>query len=352
MKSLYQTILLALAIFLGVSCNKNEVLPAGEISLSFEVTAGTELKTTDAQPKAIVISIKNADGETVINMEKYELIKMGSEYMTQHIELNVGSYIITDFMVIDANDSAIYLTPKAGSEFAKYVSTPLPYEFVVEQHEVTKTVLDVLPTNMGDACQYGYATFAFNIIKIIEIQPDSITGKDAFVHSYHPDLNYGAYPILQSLCWTIYGSNTVLRSFIQFDLSLVGSDEEIVFATLSLYEHHLPENPTEGHTHLTNSSASYISRVTEEWVESTITWNNQPAASANNRVFIPQDTNAFQDYVNIDVTALVNDIRTSGDGNHGFMISLVDESPYCALYFASSDYEYRHKRPKLTLYVK
>ena len=184
--------------------------------------------------------------------------------------------------------------------------------------------------------------------KILILQPDSVSGKDAFVHSFHPDENYGKHHLLQALNWTISGLDAKLRFFIDFDLSSIPEKAIIVSAKLSLFESH--ENAaSEGHSHLSGPNECYISRVTSPWCEHTITWNNQPIYSIHNQVLIPQDTISTQDYIDIDVTPLIMDIRNYPGTSYGLMCMLVTEQPYRSLLFASSDHENIDKRPKLVV---
>src|SRR5205823_1863887 len=56
-----------------------------------------------------------------------------------------------------------------------------------------------------------------------------------------------------------------------------------------------------------------------------------------------------QDYTNIDVTALVQDMITNPTSNYGLMLQLVDDTAYRKLIFASSDNADPAKHPKLDI---
>ncbi len=198
---------------------------------------------------------------------------------------------------------------------------------------------------------FFYSCFIISCInlgatEILILQPDSVSGKDAFVHSFHPDENYGKSNLLQALNWTISGFDTKLRFFIDFDLSSVPENAIIESAKLSLFESH--ENAaSEGHSHLSGSNECYIRRVTSSWCEQTITWNNQPTYSIHNQVYIPQDTISTQDYIDIDVTSLIMDIKNYPSTSYGLMCMLATELPYRSLIFASSNHDTIDKHPKL-----
>ncbi len=99
------------------------------------------------------------------------------------------------------------------------------------------------------------------------IQPDSPAGKDAFVSRAEPDNNYGTH---ENLIMGLYRNNwdNEHRSFIRFGLSGIPLGSTISSARLYLY-HCGHEN---GYYYATFGAH----RVTENWAETYLTWNNQP----------------------------------------------------------------------------
>jgi hypothetical protein len=165
-----------LILSLALSCSKKDIdkgdLSEGELSLKFSLAS--ELKSTDVEdiitctPAAIYISIKDSEAKYVINTKKIPLIKMGDEYITEHIALTEGIYTIEDFLVADDTDSVLYLTPKVNSEFQDLVENPLPVAFEISADNITNVVLEVIPANLGEPIQFGYATFSFKIVNTLE----------------------------------------------------------------------------------------------------------------------------------------------------------------------------------------
>ncbi len=164
---------LSVVVLLFFSCENNnnpEVKEKVKLSIGFDKLSDTQGKLMEVpSPDAIIISIKDSEGEFVYNMEKFNLIKLGNEYLTNNIEFLAGTYTVEDFIVVDEKDSAIYLTPKQGSEFADMVSTPLPYQFEVKNSETNKVVLDVIDANIGNPEQYGYSVFSFNKVNTLDV---------------------------------------------------------------------------------------------------------------------------------------------------------------------------------------
>ncbi len=165
-----------LMLSLTLSCSKKDIdksdLSKGELSLNFSL--GSEIKSTAGEdivtcvPAAIYITIKDSDSKLVINTKRIKLIKMGDEYITEHIELTEGIYTVEDFLVVDDNDSVLYLTPKINSDFQDLVENPLPVAFEISADNITNVELEVIPANLGKPVQFGYATFSFKIVNTLE----------------------------------------------------------------------------------------------------------------------------------------------------------------------------------------
>lgn len=121
------------------------------------------------EPEAIIISIKDSQGEQIYAMEEINLVRIGDEYVTQAIELSPGTYTIEDFIVVDSVDVALYLTPKEKSDLAELVSTPLPHVFTVASAKTNNVVLDVIDADLGKAAAFGYATFSFQVVNTLDL---------------------------------------------------------------------------------------------------------------------------------------------------------------------------------------
>ena len=181
----------------------------------------------------------------------------------------------------------------------------------------------------------------------IVLQPDAIQGKDAYLRSLSPNDNFGAHPDLAAHAWTFDGNEVIARGIIDFDLSGIPGGATINAARLSLYSYNSPANGA--HSTLSGSNESTISRVTSSWDENTVTWNNQPSTTTQNQVLLPASTNPIQDYPNIDVTDLVQDMIDDPGNSHGFLFKLVTEQYYRRMLFASSDNADPALHPKLEI---
>lgn len=168
-------------------------------------------------------------------------------------------------------------------------------------------------------------------------------GGDTFVMERpgYENNNYGNYKDLLANAWTYSGSSTITRSLMNFDYE-IPSDAIIDSAKLSLYYHISPH----GNGDHSGANAAYIQRITSAWAENTVSWNSQPSSSSINQVYLNQSTSGTQNYLDINVTDIVQDIQNAGD-NYGFMLRLETEAIYSRLVFASKEEPNENLHPKL-----
>ncbi len=186
-------------------------------------------------------------------------------------------------------------------------------------------------------------TYTTDSLECITIQPSS-EGKDAKVFSLSPGTNFGNDLDFIAATWTFSGDNGILRSFLDFDLSVLPPNAEVVSAALSLYYN--AESSSAGQAGTNNA---ILQRVLDPWTEQAITWNNQPSATHLNEVELPISTSTNQDYIDINVTNLVSDMVTLPAQSYGFMIKQSDEVVLRSMKFSSSDVADDSKHPKLDI---
>jgi len=173
--------------------------------------------------------------------------------------------------------------------------------------------------------------------------------EDATIDNYNPGNNYSNEIEYASRAWTISGTPVTWRSLFKFNLSCLPSNATIINASLSLYHATTNSFGNGQHSSLTSSNESVLQRVTSPWLENTVTWNNQPASTAIDQVILSQSTSGTQDYLNLDVTGMVQQMIISPSANLGFMLRLTTEVEYAQMFFASGDNPDPLKHPKLTI---
>lgn len=178
----------------------------------------------------------------------------------------------------------------------------------------------------------------------ITLQPDSSGGKDAFIAT---NVSSGTHQDYLALAWTNSGTDVWARGLLEFDLSSIPHGATIISASLSLY--YSSDSPNDGHSSLSGSNESVLQRITSSWDEHSVTWATQPSTTDTNAVTLAESTSLDQDYPDIDVTALIQDMINNPSTSYGFMFRLVTEIKYRSMLFASSDHPDPAKHPKLVI---
>jgi len=180
----------------------------------------------------------------------------------------------------------------------------------------------------------------------IILQPDSVDGIDARIQSNIPDQNIATSQVVASQSGTMSGEAFIDRSLISFDLvNSIPPNSLIISANLTLFANTI----NGGHTQIDGSNESVLELITDSWEEETVTWNNQPSTDNNISINLPASQNSDEDYIDIDVSLLVNAMVDDPNNAFGFMIKLVDETDRRTLQFGSSDAPNVNIRPLLKI---
>lgn len=166
----------------------------------------------------------------------------------------------------------------------------------------------------------------------IVFQPGPGEGKDAIVHSLYPNTNYKNCKSNIAAAWTYQGEFGIIRGLFKFDLSSLSTQLQIQSAYLNLFY-----NPTCGHVGHYGANSAWISKIINDWDEATVKWNNQPGTTMVNQVSLPASQSPNQNYLEISVTDIVQDMIANPGSNFGFQIRMQVEETYRSLTFASSD---------------
>src|SRR5438132_3133335 len=118
----------------------------------------------------------------------------------------------------------------------------------------------------------------------LTLQPDAVQGKDAELWNLNPNTNYGTWPELKQNAWTWQGVPGLQRSLIDFtDLSQIPDSSAIISAVLSLYGN--PDgSPEYDYYDPGKTNTCFIKRIVKPWNENTVTWNNKPKTTDQNKV--------------------------------------------------------------------
>lgn len=167
------TILSVVSIFFS-SCSEEEPPVSGkeQISFSLSLPASTNdggRATEDIPDGArVLISIANQDGPVLTNHE-VKIYKLGDGFITDPLELEIGRYSVTDFMIANDDDEILYATPKRGSPLGDAVSNPLPFSFVVGKDKITTYPMEVLDARQSTPEAFGYTSFSIKVVNPLAV---------------------------------------------------------------------------------------------------------------------------------------------------------------------------------------
>ena len=163
---------------------------------------------------------------------------------------------------------------------------------------------------------------------------------------------------LRAECWSSSGHIYTVRSLFDFDVSSIPPTAKVTNASVNLYSFDQPEfNEDKHYSILTSgpvyrSNASYLQRITSPWDDKEITWNSQPDVTTTNQALLEESEFHLQDYVDKDITALVQDMVSKPDSSYGVMFRLQNETKYSRMVFASSDFGNITHRPNVEISYK
>jgi hypothetical protein len=109
-----------------------------------------------------LLSVQKSNGESELDHERVELLKLGDGYVSGPVALTPGTYSVTDFMIV-LGDSVLYLTPQAGSPMAGQVANPLPYSFSVSADALLTLDAEVVRVAGASPSDFGYTAFNIDI---------------------------------------------------------------------------------------------------------------------------------------------------------------------------------------------
>lgn len=162
----------ALLLFAFSSCEK-PIEPennSGQLKFTFSASDfQNNLKSATDKDSTVVytllVTIKDKDGNLVLDTEPVELYKFSDGFVSKKIELKEGSYSLTEFMVVNSDAEVMYATPKEGAPLAYLVNKPLPVGFIINANSSVGLRVEVIPVGNHPPEDFGYISFGISIVK-------------------------------------------------------------------------------------------------------------------------------------------------------------------------------------------
>jgi hypothetical protein len=165
----------------------------------------------------------------------------------------------------------------------------------------------------------------------ITVKGGPTNSANADVLSSSPTVTNRSTEYFQAAQWTYGGTPGESRDMLWFNLSNIPAGVIITSATLNLYADTTSGN---GNTQGT-ADATNLLRITSPWTDSTVTWNTQPSTTTAGEVLLPQSTSANENYLNLDVSSMVQVWVDSPSKNYGIMSQIISPNYYNHLIFCS-----------------
>ena len=152
---------------------------------------------------------------------------------------------------------------------------------------------------------------------------------DTFIDEYMPNEING--PLARLMLRRLGLSGWELHTLLKFDLSSIPAGTKIKSAKLNLYYYYYYINDGDP-----VGDPFDVYRITDDWDETTTTWNNQPGYDPTliSSINCPEDFN----WIQWDVTSCVQDFVDGTETNYGWQIIDTATSHNHMTYFRSKDY--------------
>lgn len=191
-KSVFTLIAVTAMLFSWHSCTQTEEI--GTLQFGMELSDDSALKSavTDRGVTEALISIVGVNGEVIFDKEPLQLIAFGDQYVTRKLEIPVGEYQLTEFMLVDSSGIVLWATPVQGSKLAHLVRNPLPFAFGISPDETTSLEIEVVRVGNHPPADFGYLNFNIHFVdrfclkvfyssRCPEYWYDSVAGPDGTV---------------------------------------------------------------------------------------------------------------------------------------------------------------------------
>jgi hypothetical protein len=350
--------------------------PSGEVVYASPV-AGSPLAYLTNRPLPLNFNIIPDKVTTVVP----EVLAVGNQSPEQFGYVNFGVQVIKplEFYTICFLDNPILMAPTQITTAKLTVSnnSGWKYTFMLQaavNHLIIRGGSEVY-TFLLEKEGYVSQTLQFKASQLIEttkenplvlkipwgpqtqimfFQPGPEAGKDAMISNLEPEKNFGAHKYFEATFLTepILTVMRLNRSLIWFNLSMLPANAVISKAVLKLsYDFPIPWDSTivvPGTTG-TNFIGGVLQQVIAPWEESKVTWNNQPATTEGNQVYItPFIRNV--NFIEVDITKLIVPMTANPLPNYGMLFKLLPENKFPGFRFASSDWPDAVMRPRLSIH--
>lgn len=138
------------------------------------------------------ISVSTSSGTAIYSDHEVAVSKEGESYIAHPLELQPGTYVVTDFIILKDNE-VLNAAPKDESPFSAFVTHSLPYSFSVAEGGVEKVSMQVLDARNEKPEAFGYASFKSNPANKLSFIVSNKTGGPASIKEGSGELRRGKH---------------------------------------------------------------------------------------------------------------------------------------------------------------
>ncbi|MCA0444774.1 MAG: LamG domain-containing protein [Bacteroidetes bacterium] len=144
----------------------------GSVKFAFNGSSAQLSKTgADSVAKKLYITLRDLTGKEVLKLQSVDLVSFGNGYVSLPVSLPEGSYELTEFLAVTADNKTIFAAPLTGSPKAYLVEKPLPLGISVVADQVASLDVEVLRVQNGEpSSEFGYVSFTFNEKKTLDLK--------------------------------------------------------------------------------------------------------------------------------------------------------------------------------------
>lgn len=219
---------------------------------NMEITSknSTNLVAKEFIPAYVFVSVETDEGSTILNRHQLDVVDNGGDYVTEEILLAPGTYTLTEFIVVDADDKVISLVPKATSALSQFTGTSLPYDFTVQEGDSKNTPIDNIEAAGYSWVEFGYEEddlvfseaedfFTLTVDDSENLTTKVIALKSLTGSTYQIDWGDGVIEEYVSTLNTIEIENEVNHTYEingVYKIKIIGAVEVIEYLNFSNYE--------------------------------------------------------------------------------------------------------------------
>lgn len=131
------------------------------LQLNFKISENQDLSTLPPET-SLMISMETLSGEPVYSMESVPFSKSSDGFTTGGLNVDPGDYILTEFMLVDAQGKIIYTIPYADSPLKEAVISPLGINVNVRPNAPSRLSTEILNVQSYNPADFGLASFRTN----------------------------------------------------------------------------------------------------------------------------------------------------------------------------------------------